>query len=93
MHAVHTYTVAFNSSVLVKYSICSGHPLTHAPHERLKNTIHGICHTVILFHHGSVTWFYAGSVVIGDVVCPGSAGIVALLVVCGGGQLAKSPEL
>ena len=38
VHAVHTYTVAVSPSVLIKCSICSG----HAPHERLKKTMHGI---------------------------------------------------
>ena len=42
VHGVHTNTVAFSPSVLIKCSICSGHPLTHAPHERLKKTIHVI---------------------------------------------------
>ena len=38
-HNVHTNTVAFSPSVLIKCSICSDHPLKR---ERLKKTIHGI---------------------------------------------------
>ena len=45
VHDVHTYTVAFSPSVLQsRSSVASVPPITdaHAPHERLKKTIHGI---------------------------------------------------
>ena len=35
-------TMYIHAQLLSKCSICSGHPLTHAPHESLKKTIHGI---------------------------------------------------
>ena len=45
----------------IKCSICSYHQtLTRTPHERLKKTIHGIWHIVVVFHHGSVVIGGAG---------------------------------
>ena len=52
VHDVHSCTVAFSPSVLIKCSICSyHHTLTRTPHKWLKKTIHGIRRIVILFHH------------------------------------------
>ena len=38
LHGVHTDTVAFSPSVLIKCDICSHH-LSRTPHERLKKVI------------------------------------------------------
>ena len=51
-HDVHTYTVAFSPSALIKYLFLSSD--TDALRDWLKKAIHGIRHTVISFHHGSV---------------------------------------
>ena len=43
LHGVHTSTVAFSPSVLIKRSICSYHQtMARTLHEWLKKTIHGI---------------------------------------------------
>ena len=48
VHDVHTHTVAFSPSVLIKCIICSKHQtLTRTPHEWLKET-------VIFHHHFSI---------------------------------------
>ena len=55
LHGVHTDTVAFSPSVLIKCSICSCHQsLMRTTHEWLKKTIHG-SQTIQFYHHGSVT--------------------------------------
>ena len=86
--SAHTYTVAFTPTVL---TICSqSFTDAHAP-RWLKNAIHGkLRHTVIIFHHGSVAWFTLAA---WGLVAPGERRvIVARFIVCGGGQLAESPE-
>ena len=65
VHDVHTYTVAFSPSVLIKCGVRSFHQsLTRTPHESHKKTIHGMRHIVIIFHGGD--WWCCEAQSLGD---------------------------